>query len=162
MDYHTHLSKFIEKAATVDYYLTGLILHRFFPDFKQSQNQLSEEFLDFFVRDRENGITFGRKITLFTKIAVKNYADSYKSYPHLSKSILKSINNHRNTLAHSFVDTNASKDAIKKKEFILISFTPDENNVRKNLPFDKCKDMEKTIQETINEMARFYKTNGII
>jgi hypothetical protein len=162
MDYHSHLSKFIEKAAVVDYFLTGLIVYRFIPTFQGEGKQLSEEFLDCFVRDKENGITFGRKISLFTAIATKNYPKILEKYAHLSKPTLKLINNHRNTLAHSFAHPSDNKEAVKKKTFILTSFNPDWKTGKAPLPFNKCKDMEKAVQNTINDMSKFYKELGII
>ena len=161
MEYHSHLSKFIERAAVVDYFLSGLIVFRFIPNFQEEGKQLANEFFDFFIRDKENGITFGRKISLFTTIATKHYPNALPKYPHLSKSALKLINTHRNILAHSFANPKDNKEANKKKEFILTSFNPDWTSGKAPLTFNKCKDMEKAVQNTINNLSKFYQEIGL-
>jgi hypothetical protein len=162
MEYHSHLAKFIEKSAAVDYFLTGLILHRFFPDPKGNDKNQVQDFMNYFVTDKENGISFGRKITLFSKICEKKYPDIIPKYPSLSKSNLKLINVHRNNLAHSLLHPLKNKEVLGQKKFILTSNNPDFEGGDYILHFNKCQDMEILIQKTVLEMRDFYRELGII
>lgn len=159
MDYKEHVGKFIERAAVIDHFLTGLILFRFTPSYLGEGKKLGEEFIDYFVRDSENGMTFGRKIQVFTLIANEHYSELIAKYPKLTKDSLKLIASHRNILAHSFLtgENNPSDELSKRKYFHITSLNPSWKDGTFYLYFNKCTDMEKLVNATVLELDAFYK-----
>lgn len=161
MEYREHVGKFVESAAMVDYFLTVIILHRFVTNFQDSDVETGEEFLNYFVRDTDHGMDFGRKRTLFIKICEKHYAEQLTKYPNLTKENFKLIGEHRNMLAHSFRNPVDNKDE-RVKYFVLTSLNPNWADNKGKLYFNKCTDMETVVLKVLVDIQNLYKDLELI
>lgn len=163
MEYNKHLASFIQDAAVIDYYMTAVIINRYFPTyFTKGETELGNDFLRSFIMDQSNGTTFGRKKTLFLGILNTQYPHLANRYPSLTKNNIQSVIDHRNILAHSFKAPSVNTDFEERKSYIIQSLRPDWAKYKKELSFNEMQSKSELSRKIIDDMVNLYKELGLI
>lgn len=119
-DYYESVGEFMSLTSLLDFSLTALVTHYFFGDsLNKKENGTVSDFVDWFLIADENGTTFKRRIKLFFKVLDKPEFEKVKiKYEKsINENIFNNIANHRNTLAHSY--PNSEFEQIKKGQVII-------------------------------------------